>query len=596
MANDLTTSQLKRLRAAKDYSYKKLEAWRKNRTQTIKAFVGSHYSDNGAPDKVPVNFLELAVSIYAHQLAAQIPRASVMTKAREMRSVAADFGRALNDHIEYNMKLDSVFRAAVVDALFSIGIVKVGRAPKGEVKVGNIKHVINEPFADAVSLDDWVHDVAAKNWDQVQFCGNRYRMPLHQLEKAGLLKDDKKNGTEPDTERKPTNVTGEEKASSITDSAGRGAEDFRKTVELWDIWIPEDNIIITVREDDDTFSKPLKIVEFQGPRHGPYHLLGFTAVPDNVMPLAPTSLWRDLHELSNRMFRKMGRQADRQKTVTAVRGGHEGDGKAIVEASDGDTVRVDDPSSVNQLKYGGVEGGNLAFSLQLRDLFSYFGGNLDSLGGLSPQTETVGQENLLSANASKRMQDMQSITQAFDKKVIEDVGFYMWNDPVREYPVEIPIPGTDVRITSSLRPEQRQEDFYQLAVDVEPYSMLPQTPARQLQAITGIISQVMVPLMPMFVEQGMSINGEGLIKRLGRLAHIPDLEEIISFVSTPPAGAPGNKSTPDAQRGAVTRHVSERVSRPGATQGGKDAAMLQAIMSDGNMQASEFASVGRPTG
>lgn len=68
-----TQSQLMRLQAAVRRSYQQLQPARAERNANIRQYVTSHYGSRGAADRVPVNFLELAIGIYTYQLAAKAP-------------------------------------------------------------------------------------------------------------------------------------------------------------------------------------------------------------------------------------------------------------------------------------------------------------------------------------------------------------------------------------------------------------------------------------------------------------------------------------------------------------------------------------------
>lgn len=122
--------------------------------------------------------------------------------------------------------------------------------------------------------------------------------------------------------------------------------------------------------------------------------------------------------MANRVFRKLGRQSDRQKTVTLVQAGQEDDGRRLVESSDGDVIRTDRPEGTREARFGGVDQPTLAFLVQLKDLFVYMGGNLDALGGLGKLSETVGQEQLIAKSASARIADMQETATKAVKQVV----------------------------------------------------------------------------------------------------------------------------------------------------------------------------------
>jgi len=85
---------------------------------------------------------------------------------------------------------------------------------------------------------------------------------------------------------------------------------------LWDVWLPKEGLLVTMA--DQSGGPALRIVPWEGPEHGPFLLLGFDVVPGNIMPVAPGAHLLGLARLLNRMMRKLGDQADRQKIVTLV--------------------------------------------------------------------------------------------------------------------------------------------------------------------------------------------------------------------------------------------------------------------------------------
>jgi hypothetical protein len=81
----------------------------------------------------------------------------------------------------------------------------------------------------------------------------------------------------------------------------------------------------------------LRVARTTGRTSGPYHMLGFTPVSDNILPLPPRAIWYDLHTLGNRIARKLARQAERLKRVLAYEGKAAEDDAEIAEADDGET-------------------------------------------------------------------------------------------------------------------------------------------------------------------------------------------------------------------------------------------------------------------
>ena len=116
---------LSKIRQAIGYSRRQLQPFRQQRYEVIRQYVGYHYSDDGASDRVPVNLLELAINIYTQQMAARIPQVLVSTIFRQLKPTAANFELAIN-HLLNEIKFGETIRLAVIDALFSLGIIKSG--------------------------------------------------------------------------------------------------------------------------------------------------------------------------------------------------------------------------------------------------------------------------------------------------------------------------------------------------------------------------------------------------------------------------------------------------------------------------------------
>ena len=74
----------------------------------------------------------------------------------------------------------------------------------------------------------------------------------------------------------------------------------------------------------------------------------------------------------------------------------EGKTKRITRtANDGEVILVNDANSLKEMRFGGPDQANLAFAIHAKATHSEIAGNLQTLGGLSPQADTLGQEQLL---------------------------------------------------------------------------------------------------------------------------------------------------------------------------------------------------------
>ena len=586
-------ADVQQLSKAVGYSYEKLKPFRANRLELMRQYVGHHYSDNGATKDVPINLIELAMNIYLQRLVAQAPTVSITTEFKKLKEVVTRF-EAAGQQLIKEIDLDNTLESAVVGGMFCKGIIKIG-INLSKVEVGGVLHDSGQAFADAVSLDDWVEDMTVDNSENGQFEGNFY---YPTVEEAKEMFSDYKGDFVPREQQQET----EDKGHKISEGSTTTREEYRPTVKLLDLFLKKQNVVLRCLASDDNtkelIAEVLKVVKWEGPERGPYRKLGFSKVENNTIPLAPAMLWRDLHELANSLFRKLSRQAEREKHITGVQRGGEKDGQQVKDAGDGDMITLDNPKNVGEFKTGGISPQSLAFFMQVKDLFVYMGGNLDSLGGLGPQSETLGQDRLLSISASARIQSMQKKTVEFTKGVVQDLLFWVWNDPYTTFPATKRLKGYEdvVSIDAPLLPEDREEadDFLEYNIDIEPYSMQSQTPENKVQGLRTIFMEMLVPLIPVMQQQGITIDLQVFFKKIANLTNIEELNDILIYANNTNEQEPHGKMAEKAGQPPVTTRRYERVNRPGATNSGKSQ-ILQQALSGGKPQESEVASLMKST-
>ena len=554
---------------------RKLEFTYKENVDSVEQFAGKHYQANGAKKATPTNLLELAVTIYERLLAARTPQCSVSTEAPELKPTAANFEIVLNQ-LPKEIKLGNTIRRAVKSAMFSMGIVKIGIA--GSDPRPNMG---DEPFVSLVNIDDYFVDMSARSWDEIQFEGNEYWLDADMIQKlygVSLAADDYSGDS----------TTGVKQTNAIT--SGEAREPLYGRVLLRDVYLVRENALLTYAVQT---KKEIRRMPWDGPEGTPYVKLWFSDVPGNLMPLPPVAVWKDMHVLANQIYRKLAKQAVSKKNIAGVLGGTDEEINRIKGAADGEAVRVAG-AKIEKLDIGGIDNGNLAFFLQNRDLFSLLAGNLDSLGGLSPQAETATQDKLINEAANARIQAMADRTTEFCREIFKRLAWYVWTDPIRvrkfrKYASKEFNIGVDVQWT----PETRDGDFMDYNFDISVFSMQDDSPATRMQKLTNVWNTFILPAMDIFREQGAVIDAKALTDYLAKNANLPILSDMVKFmeqqppVSTPSAMLP----QPDyvSRKPPVTRRVYERVNRPGSmTERGKSAVLSQ-ILLGGKPQAADIA-------
>lgn len=587
-----------KLRSAVEWSRLRLRPYRESRMDALKQYVGAHWNSDTQSERYPINLLELAVQVYRRQLAARRPAVTIAARDRRDKPLAATLEVAVNDVLR-EIDAERSFQSAVFDAIFSIGVVKVGLTESALADANGWLNDPGIPFIDVVDLDDLVLDMTARKWDAQLFCGNRYVLPYDEVMDSKLFRG---RDIKPSI-ISPYNEQGDRRAWSLGTSTSWSDESLaRDMVEMWDVWLPIDRLMLTFCADTTggLMGDPIRTVEWSGPEEGPYHHLSFQPVSSNLMPVAPIANLRDLADLTNRVFRKLGRQAERQKTITLVSGGADEDGERVMRADDGDVIRVDRPEATREARFGGIDQPSLAFAIQTRDLFSYLAGNLDAMGGLSTMAPTLGQEELLKASSSQKIQDMQASMLKFARAVCKAVSWYVWTDPIRDYQLLKPVAGTDIEVPVVFGPKDRDPEskFLEMSLDIRPTSMQDASNTQRLQTITQTFTQYLSPLAPIMQQQGMMLNVDGFLRQVAELTNTPEIMELVKVAPTPNpaeagAGQPGSAPQEQQMPQKTTREYVRRSVPSGGTREARDNVLSQ-ILSGANVTPQQGAMMSRP--
>jgi len=274
----------KRLCRAVELGFQKMETARKARYKFLAQYVGPFYSKNkgaaGSDERKasPLNLMYNAVTTMVPNLVYNDPRVKVRTEVLAYRNYAGTLELATN-HLIRKIKLRHTLRKVITDALFCAGFVKTGLAVSGQtLDLEGKVHDIGEPFADRVDPDDMVIDPMARDWEEMSFVGNRFRMAKKLLLESGLYPNDK-------IEKLCSRYTDgkyRQEAASIAGDANiaQQYQDVAEYVDLVEVYLPQEQIILTIPYGIGYGEESvLRVVDYEGPEAGPYHMLGFAYVP-----------------------------------------------------------------------------------------------------------------------------------------------------------------------------------------------------------------------------------------------------------------------------------------------------------------------------
>jgi len=588
--NPNESKERQRLFKSIEYSTRNLRPFREKREKLIRQYVGSNYGIGGGSEReIIVNLMYQTAEAYMMTLAAQRPRVMVTSKYPELTWFGNYFEVALNNLVK-EIRLEDTLRRSVLDAFFTIGVVKVYAADAGLVQLEGEDEWVDpgKPYAENISLDDFVYDTRATAWQKIKFCLNKYRMPYSKFKDDPSFDKKAKDSIRPDT-RSPYWHTqeGERPVRSMMTPEGH-EDEYEAMVDLMDVWLPRENQVVTwpVVSPD----VPLRVIDWNGPEGGPFHILSLAAdVPDHIMPISPAMNLAPLNDLINGLMRKQRRQAQRQKDIPFYQSGHHDDAKRIERASDGEWTRVDNPESVNVMKMGGVDQANQAFSISMQDMFDRMAGNLQLMAGLGPQSGTLGQDQLIKASNSKREANMQYRIVRFTTDICRDLGWLLWNDSMMKTEGSYKVGGRDIPVAWT--PELREGDWLDYNFEIEPYSMQYKSPSERLQGITNFISQIALPMQPMMQEYGGTIDIQELVEIYADLMDLPRLKQIIKF-QEPKQDRPGPQGQPPKQAAHTVRENIRTSVPTGGTQESRNNVMQQVLLG-GSPQASQAGQFGR---
>lgn len=551
--------------------------FRKSRTEMIRDFVGSWYSSHGSRFPTYVNLINQTARIYTMALAFNTPQVKVNSFDPKLWPFCRKYEIAINRVLQ-NINLRDTFQAGVLDAFFLMGIFKVRMADSGEKEIApDVWIDPGKPWVDRISFDDVILDMSAKEVRKMRFVGDRYRASYDKV----MARDDfdKKVRAALVPTSKYGYDTGSEYAAEIASGGTVDDDELEPMVWLQDVFLPETDQLITF-SGDNTDLPPLKVVEDedQGPM-GPFEVLNLGLVPDNIVPNSPSQNLKPLHDLANRLYRKLSSQASRQKNCTGYEPGSADDAERRKQAKDGEYFLMKNVKAVQDFSTPGVDGGTHAFFLAASEVFNTMAGNPRSIGGLGRVSDTVGQEKLVQDSAGNMIAFMKSAVVECASNICRKIGALMFDDETLTVESSMEAENTGYYVDASWRPGERAglKDHYDFSV--EPNSMSYRPPELKLQQVMGYLQAV--PSIFPLVQAGL-LDLQELTRLVSEYQNIPELQKVFKF--SMPLGESGGGSHQATKPPNTTREVVRGSRSPEGPQGEGLAAVIGQMMQGGGRQ------------
>ncbi len=551
---------------------------RMERHDMIQQLVGAHYSEFGATKEVPVNLISLYTQIIGPSLIANNPRVMLSSFDPRYKRVIATEQLWVNKQIE-RTRMNVALRRTVLNALFQVGIGKVALAtPADSLRYAWLLKA-GQPYYADVSPSDFLYDVHAQDFDEVGWMGHKTRVPLSAIKDSKLYAKKVRERLSPQPD--PLyNAEGDERASVISRGYYSEGDEFEDMVTIWEIYLPRHRAVVTLAATDsggvDIEEEPLRETEWIGPEEGPYLTLGYGTVPDNAMPIAPLANLMPLHMAVNNCWRKLLWQCANLKNVTAYAQSQGETADRLRLANNGDLVPVVDPKSIQPITMNQPDQTLHAIVMELRQLYDELAGNLALQGGLGAQSKTAHQDEMLNQNASRVTTDRQNYTKDFVAEACKRLLWFHHHHPTQTMVAHHQVQGADNPIRTQATPADRwQVPFEDMDVRVDPYSLTHKTPQQRLSDMNGVVTQIVLPMMQLLVQQGKLFDIGAYLKKVGEWMDEPELADIMTLGEVPPGMDQGGQGPAGPSNGTRTY---ERVSRPGTTPQGDRRDQINKLM------------------
>jgi len=483
--------------------FRRLGTYRASRAMFVKEYIGQYYeSEKGVTGEKPINLIYHAIRTLVPNIVMRSPANEIMTDIIQHQPYAELLSLGI-DSVEKRVDLKGVLRAWLVDAIFAMGIVKVGIAQSDKLlQFGDEEIDPGEIYVELVDLDNFVFDPNCTSFGRSAFQGDRITIPRQ------MLLDSKVYDKELVGKLPPAGgLRGKKKVEQLSKKNMSELEfiEMQDLVNVINVWVPEANAIITIADPNEMKSdRYIAVQDYYGPKAGPYIDLTLTPpVPNNPYPVAPVSIWYDLHLMVNTVFKKVMDQSERQKTI-GVYDPREADlAEDIRTANDGDMVQGN-PDSVKEISLGGQDPNNIAMIQQLQMWYNYMAGNPDQLSGGKSDANTATQASILEANSKVSIEDAKDITYDRTAEISKRIAWYLHNDPLIDLPLAKRRPGGE-RVQLQLTPEQREGDFLEFTFRVKAKSMTHLDP----QIRTKRVIEFATNLLPGVIQSGMMAQQMG---------------------------------------------------------------------------------------
>jgi len=450
----------------------------------------------------------------------------------------------------HECKMDEVIRHCIVNALLGHGIIVSGVAPAKIV--GNFKEAtgyLDDPgqfFAECVDRRDFIYDQDSKKWDSCKFMGHIQDVPKEFAMGCGLYPPELIKLIQPEDVDGFTGIYDE--------------------IKLLHLYLPQTRRIVTIPGDLKQVERVgfLSDREYEGPEGGPYDRLSFLDCPGAIKSIPILYQILGLHLINNKLANKIIDRSLKEKDNPVGNFTEQKTLDALKDARDGE-ILVSASGEVTTIHTGGVSQPMLAGKQWAEEQYNRSSLNSDVLGGMSPQSGTWRQDEMLLGQSGVKIADFRKMVVNIAKSLCSKTAYWLWHDHHAEFSLNM-TGDIDDGLIEKWSPEYREGEFSDFELDIRVFVGQQDTPQERYDRRAKYVAEQILPLAPYAAAQGKTINVEKISEMGGDLG-IDDTEDFWIDVQeqeqqsqSQPAGSPAGDNTTINMGGARGRTPLETAS------------------------------------
>jgi len=471
----------------------------------------SGYFDKGYARWHMLNYMDRGVSTVTSYLVSGNPKVMVEAVAPNLRQFAYNMKLILNFAIEQNNFAEEVLIPGAVASMFGDCIARTFYEYDRAVSLDDETIKIGTPRVALIEPCDYIGDPSAKVRRDFAIEGDRYRLPTEYAK--DLFGKKFADHIKPDC-KLITKCSAEELSSKGFDFNKLADREYTTFLDICNI---KEGTIDTIMPMGHK-AVILKTVEWDGPDRSPYDVLGYRYAPNIPISIPPAWNWYDLDVSANIVAKAAREQAESQKTILAGEPIAKDAMKSVLSGKNMDMLLAKHADKIQKFEFGGVTADNYGWLQWASNEFAQAGGGANpNLAGSGPAADTLGQEQMVMANASRVAGNFYNRFHSWMTNVLRKWSWALMEDPGAYFEVleTVDIPGVgNYEYPVYYSSADKAAEFNDLIFKLIPYSTQRKSPEQKYAELFQFCTQWLLPTMPYRMQSGATIDMEMVDKFL----------------------------------------------------------------------------------